>query len=620
MSLKFHSLPATVYGDDMKIGTKDILGCLPLLASVLGDKYGVIVRIGGETASTDGKIIHIPSLPLESEAEVASLVKGFIDHESAHIRDTDFEAMRNAGMTQVERTIFNMIEDWRVEHKLCEIYPGCRKNLDYLIRRYFVEEEEAGAGDNPALAVMNYILLSIRAWDVEEVDRPKQELHELLKENYLELLDNLEGILVEVKRNCPDTNAAIEYAKRIADCLKSQTTRHEDKKNGQADSSTEAGNEEEISTRQEEAENYVQNQEAGNNEIKADSALEVNDNPLPDTLDDRQNSDSESDDETGENTPSDTAESQEEKPEKETGNGIPQPTNMLDEIENAISGDSFQGLGEKIRNELMEHKSAETKNGFIVAVPTRRFEIVLSKEEKSEALRNSNALSRQLQGLLQGQTLARPMAARSGRLAPRKLYRLATANPGIFVRDAAQMRVETAIHILLDRSTSMSGTAIRIARQACFAIAKALDGIKGINHAVTAFPDYGTDDIPGVVPVKRYGERTGDNFGLGPCGSTPLASALWWIIREICFQKENRRIIVILTDGIPDDLEASKKAIETAKGLGIEVYCLGILSEIARYLPCSASRVIWNIGDLPKAMFELLRTTLLAGGRHDDSR
>ena len=41
----------------MQLREKDILGCLPLLASVLGNTYGVHVRIGGSDACTDGESI-----------------------------------------------------------------------------------------------------------------------------------------------------------------------------------------------------------------------------------------------------------------------------------------------------------------------------------------------------------------------------------------------------------------------------------------------------------------------------------------------------------------------------------------------------------------------------------
>lgn len=78
----------------MQLREKDILGCLPLLASVLGNTYGVHVRIGGSDACTDGNMIQLPSLPVDCGEELLLLVRGFIDHESAHIRYTDFKAFK----------------------------------------------------------------------------------------------------------------------------------------------------------------------------------------------------------------------------------------------------------------------------------------------------------------------------------------------------------------------------------------------------------------------------------------------------------------------------------------------------------------------------------------------
>ena len=73
----------------MQLREKDILGCLPLLASVLGNTYGVHVRIGGADACTDGNMIQLPSLPVDCGEELLLLVRGFIDHESAHIREEE---------------------------------------------------------------------------------------------------------------------------------------------------------------------------------------------------------------------------------------------------------------------------------------------------------------------------------------------------------------------------------------------------------------------------------------------------------------------------------------------------------------------------------------------------
>ena len=55
---------------------KHIINSLPLVASVLSRKYGVNVIIGGDTAYTEGKNIHIPSLPITSDEHLLCLMRG----------------------------------------------------------------------------------------------------------------------------------------------------------------------------------------------------------------------------------------------------------------------------------------------------------------------------------------------------------------------------------------------------------------------------------------------------------------------------------------------------------------------------------------------------------------
>ena len=118
---------------------KDIMNCLPLVASVLSKKYGVNVIMGGDTAYTEGKNIHIPTLPISSDEHVLCMVRGFIDHESAHIRFTDFELLAKEQLDTLTFHIFNTIEDWRVENELAKLFPGSQVNLHYLIWHFFVD-------------------------------------------------------------------------------------------------------------------------------------------------------------------------------------------------------------------------------------------------------------------------------------------------------------------------------------------------------------------------------------------------------------------------------------------------------------------------------------------------
>jgi len=106
-----------------------LLGALPILAKMLGRRLGVRVVIGAENAHTDGATIFLPALPAD-DAALAALANGYIDHEAAHIRYTDFTAPKPAGLTG---ELANLLEDIRIERALGADYPGSRDNLAALV-------------------------------------------------------------------------------------------------------------------------------------------------------------------------------------------------------------------------------------------------------------------------------------------------------------------------------------------------------------------------------------------------------------------------------------------------------------------------------------------------------
>ena len=82
--------------------TKDIMSCLPLLACILGKQYNITVEIGGTTAYTNGKTIHIPSLKIDTDEMYINMTRGYVDHEAAHIRYTDFQLLQKANLTRLQ--------------------------------------------------------------------------------------------------------------------------------------------------------------------------------------------------------------------------------------------------------------------------------------------------------------------------------------------------------------------------------------------------------------------------------------------------------------------------------------------------------------------------------------
>ncbi len=199
--------------------TQEILQCLPLLADILGRAYGVAVEIGGTEAFTTGRVIRLPSLPAASDPTFLGLVRGYIDHEAAHIRHTDFEAMTRAAVTPVEKHIWNIFEDWRVEARLVEIFPGSGQNFRWLIRHLF--QQPSAEMRPPAYLVLDWLLLTVRSWSVPELAPQCQEVATRINRLWPGLHLRLEPILAAMQDHCPDSMACLDYARQVVRTLSS---------------------------------------------------------------------------------------------------------------------------------------------------------------------------------------------------------------------------------------------------------------------------------------------------------------------------------------------------------------------------------------------------------------
>ncbi|MEF2144164.1 MAG: VWA domain-containing protein [Desulfovibrionaceae bacterium] len=523
-----------------------IMKSLPLVASVLGHKYGVKVLIGGKGAYTDGNTIHLPALPLECSETLIGLARGYIDHEAAHIRETRFDWLHLANLTPLEMHVWNTFEDWRVEHRLARLFPGCRQNFNWLIQHLFGDVSANTA--NPAMAVLNWLLLSVRAWDVPSLNGQRDDVGTFIEAHYPGLIARLNHVLKKVHAYCDSTQECILYTREVVSILK---------------------------------EGWA--------------------SPPP------QNRGS--------------------KPGKIAENGDPggQPSDTVSidsrqQLERLIHSDGTDlpnDLGELLADCLRRETPIELGESLRVARLGTKTLKPIDPEDVLATKRASTALRTQLQGLLQSSVLTRSKISRQGRLDARQLHRVSVADARVFKRNGRKVGINTAVHILLDCSGSMRRR-IGLTTQVCHAVANALDAIDGINVGVTAFPagsptdgGNGNDQGPTVCPILRHGERMHPNFAVSATGCTPLGEALWWVLQQIQPLPENRKIILILTDGDPDSLPVARDAIEDGRRFGVEIYGLGILSEsISRLLP-EHSRTINDLSELAPTMFGMLRGALV---------
>ena len=116
-------------------------------ASVFGRRHGVNVVMHGNQAMTNGSTVVLPVMPsgIEIDEEDARVVRGFLDHESGHVRHTDFETLKQfheeckAKGNTLAPHIQNGLEDVWLEERVFRDYPGALKNVKSTAQRVDAE-------------------------------------------------------------------------------------------------------------------------------------------------------------------------------------------------------------------------------------------------------------------------------------------------------------------------------------------------------------------------------------------------------------------------------------------------------------------------------------------------
>jgi len=576
------------------IDTRAVMRSLPLVASVLGRKYGVKVEIGGTDAYTDGTVIRLPSLPGDVPDTFLAMARGYLDHEAGHVRDTDFQALKDASLSPLEKHVWNTLEDYRVEHKLASIFPGCRQNFDWLITHVFGTEAQDEPAQ-PAAIILNWLLLEVRSWDVQALSSKRDILAGQVDIAFPGVRPKVEHVLKLVRTKCRSTQDSIDFAREIVRVLDQYANPTEKAVSPDQGAPLDAGSEPDEQSdngRCEQGEPSTQHENSAQSECGGESQQDE----APDDGDAHDGQDGSDD--------ADSASS--------TGNeNHDQAREHVRDLIGAGEGALPQSLGD-ILAEALQATSRQSQEGAVtVAIPTPKNAGPLTEADALDAKQASMALRTRLQGLLQTKVLSRASSGRRGRLDTGQLHRLAVSDPRVFRVKAERVGIDTAVHILLDCSGSMVRR-IRLACQACYAVASALDASK-INVAVTAFP---SSQLPSgsystVAPIIAHGKKVHIGLDLTPAGGTPMGEALWWVMQDMLPLSERRKIILVVTDGEPDSVDCAVQAIEQGSRAGFEIYGIGITSPGINMLLSGRSVVVNSMADLAPAMFALLENAIL---------
>ncbi|WP_201096251.1 VWA domain-containing protein [Thiocystis minor] len=129
--------------------------------------------------------------------------------------------------------------------------------------------------------------------------------------------------------------------------------------------------------------------------------------------------------------------------------------------------------------------------------------------------------------------------------------------------------------------------------------------------AVTAFPGvYGEDEK--VSCLVRNGQRPASRAGAflqEPRGGTPLTQALWYAAADLLQRQERKRVILVMTDGKPDDVIGATNIIEQCQATGIEIAGIGIKIDVSWLFPRHIQ--IDSPADLKQTLFGLAEQFLV---------
>lgn len=86
---------------------------------------------------------------------------------------------------------------------------------------------------------------------------------------------------------------------------------------------------------------------------------------------------------------------------------------------------------------------------------------------------------------------------------------------------------------------------------------------------------------------------------------TPFAPALWWVAQALYPLPEPRKIVLVVTNGVPDDSRGALEAIRKIGKLCTELYWIGIHLQGIRELFLGRTRAVRALTELGPALFGL---------------
>lgn len=581
-----------------------IEGALPITAKLLADDLGLKLHFGAAgfksaVDETGVKHLYVPELPLDDRI-ASALALGGIVHEDTHFNFTNFADVPISD--PVLKKMWNILEDVRCELAEINRYPGARAVLARMVAAMVEHGQFSPISEKEGLSgALWYVLYRLRAEVLGQIAlRPLAiAAADIIKPMMPGAsFQRLTAMMFEVMQ-CRSTADCVDLAQQILVMLKEEAenpTPPEQAPDQEQD---------------QKPEQQPQEQEAGGGNGDGDQGQSEQQDPAGDPSagdQDAGNEQGDAGDQAGDGTeasPGSAAAAEAPGDENTKGEA------MKEFLAGTGAGESSMDMGEMLAQALDTISQSEDTVRLPDAIPLDR-ELGNGEDVLSRLRAETNAVRRKTQGLLEAKARSTIMNGRSGsRLDVKRLWKTRTGDARVFEKRIDGHKQDTAIQLLIDRSTSMRRD-IQIACDAALAVALAMDGVQGVSTSVAAFPHVSKDKDDDVLTISDFGEsfrKVAARFpAVGVQGCTPMAQAILWGGYHLHATNQARKILMVVTDGKPDSQSATADVIAKLEQSGVEVMGLGINIDVG-YLFAKSGKIS-SVSELAVAIFGMLQETL----------
>ncbi|WP_394229988.1 VWA domain-containing protein [Shewanella colwelliana] len=542
---------------------------LPIVAAAYGEKFGVKVLIQGQDAFTDGERIVIPTANPD-DPHYQQIAWGYLAHEAAHIRHTNFDMVQKASSKPIRKALLNIIEDVRIENELAKDYPGTRRSISQVIE-YMVDTQQmcVPAQPEPASNLQAWLLFRLRCHFLGQ--KALTPLYQAIDERVRQLfpaaaMSRLSAMLTAVP-SLGSTGEVLKLVDAIVAMLEDESRPPQDESD--ADSGNDIG------------------QDASNdsNNSSDSQTPEADSSAMGDAA------------ETGDSDNSDQADNLRQALEASAAQFEP---------------DTFTHVAEVLSEQAEGHQGVTP-----LSLPQAEQAMLGDEAILTLSASESAQIRARLRGMVQSSQDNRNHAKRRGlRVATHRLAASQAGESRLFIQRQPRIAPNAAVHLLVDISGSMGkpiGEGNRkyfhVANEAALALAMALEGIPGVVPAVSYFPGIHQEVSIALLPKQSVRHRAAC-FDQKPRGCTPMAQAMWFAANSLLAQKQKRKLMIVLTDGDPDDWAATHDIVDRCRRSGFELLGIGIQTRsVEKFFPQSI--VINDVKDLKRELFEVTQQLLI---------